>query len=398
MAFISAAQQRADLRAMKLQQEAALRKRSCDEVTPAQGERGGAEAECDKPSECRALVLARPWVGAGFAKARDANPPLFFSGGDRREVADAEASVQVSRDGHHPQTPSSGSEAGPEGQQEGASACTDDTTPDRRTVFLPALKSRFLEHLSEFGNVGLACKRAGVSRQTAYRERRRQPAFARLWDAAMLSARTVAEEALAERAVHGVEEPVFYHGEEVGHRRRFSDRLLLAHLGRLDRIEAKPEVSAALATLDDAIAALGRGEELGGELGGELREQAAPQGGENDPLNSVPHVPLGPDHAFAPTSSRAAAGQQGYPPCETCGGPCDEPFAELTAEHCMWLGNRLDRMNAARPRGVPKPHELGAGIDESDRIEGLQLDAFECDMPEWWTVTSEEELEERLSC
>ncbi|MEZ5692815.1 MAG: hypothetical protein R3D99_03000 [Altererythrobacter sp.] len=276
---------------------------------------------------------------------------------------------------------------------------------DRRTIFLPELKSRFLEHLSEYGNVALACKRAGVSRQTAYRERRRQPAFAKLWDAAMLAARTVAEEALAERAVHGVEEPLFYHGEEIGHRRRYSDRLLLAHLARLDKVEAKPEVEVALAGLDDAIEALGRGEELREEIPetkpvhpepdeGQERDanglrQAQPERDygscgpeENDPLDSVPYVPLPPDYEFDP-----------IPPCDNCGGPCDEPFADLTPEHCMWPGNRLKRMEAARPHGVPKPHELANSVEEADEIERLQIDAFECEMPEWWTITSEEQLE-----
>jgi hypothetical protein len=256
-------------------------------------------------------------------------------------------------------------------------------TPDRRTIFQPELKSRFLDHLSEYGNVALACKRAGVSRQTAYRERRRHPAFAKLWDAATLAARTVAEEALAERAVHGVEEPVFYHGEEVGHRRRYSDRLLLAHLARLDKVEARPEVEAALAGLDDAIEALAQGQELGEELAEDLTEKPGedrPE--ENDPLDSVPYVPLPPDYEFDP-----------IPPCDNCGGPCDEPFADLTPEHCMWPGNRLKRMEAARPRGVPKPHELANSVEDADEIERLQIDAFECEMPEWWTITSEEQLE-----
>lgn len=242
----------------------------------------------------------------------------------------------------------------------------DFTTQDRRTVFLPELKSRFLDHLSEFGNVALACKRAGVSRQTAYRERRRQPAFARLWDAAMLAARTVAEEALAERAVHGVEEPVFYHGEEVGHRRRYSDRLLLAHLARLDKVEARPETADALAGLDDAIEALARGEEPAEGMNGETARGGADK---NDPLDTVPPVPLEP-----------------APPCETCGGPCDEPNADLTSEHCMWLGNRLDRMNAARPLDAPSPGAQAGSIAEASRIENVQLEAFECGVPEWWLI------------
>ncbi len=44
---------------------------------------------------------------------------------------------------------------------------------------------------------------------------------------------------LAERALEGVEEQVFYHGEVIATRRRFDTRLLLAHLARLDALCAE---------------------------------------------------------------------------------------------------------------------------------------------------------------
>lgn len=62
----------------------------------------------------------------------------------------------------------------------------------------------------------------------------RSARFAAGWDGALVLARQVAEDVLAQRALEGVEEPVFYRGEQVGSRWRFDARLLLAHLARLD--------------------------------------------------------------------------------------------------------------------------------------------------------------------
>ncbi|WP_298304340.1 hypothetical protein [uncultured Erythrobacter sp.] len=60
--------------------------------------------------------------------------------------------------------------------------------------------------------------------------------FAELWDAALLCAKPQVEEVLADRALNGTQEVVFYHGEEVATRTRYDARLLLAHLGRLDKL------------------------------------------------------------------------------------------------------------------------------------------------------------------
>lgn len=102
--------------------------------------------------------------------------------------------------------------------------------------FVRDAQAEFLDALSAWGNVRAAARAAGVSRSTAYRMRRACPRFRALWDAALLIARPQVEEVLADRALNGVEETVFYHGEEVAKRTRYSDRLLLAHLGRLDRL------------------------------------------------------------------------------------------------------------------------------------------------------------------
>ena len=88
-----------------------------------------------------------------------------------------------------------------------------DTTPSgQHTIFAPRSQAEFLQNLSTFGNVRLACRAGRVSAQTAYRARRASRGFALAWDAALLAARAHAEEVLAERAINGVEEAVFYHG------------------------------------------------------------------------------------------------------------------------------------------------------------------------------------------
>lgn len=114
----------------------------------------------------------------------------------------------------------------------------------------------FLEALSNWGNVSAATRRAQVSRATAYRMRRACSDFARLWDAALLLARPQVEAVLADRALNGVEEKVFYHGEEVARRTRYDARLLLAHIGRLDRLQDQRATRRTAAEFDDELEAL----------------------------------------------------------------------------------------------------------------------------------------------
>lgn len=56
---------------------------------------------------------------------------------------------------------------------------------------------------------------------------------------------------------------------------------------------------------------------------------------------------------------------------------------------------------------APLPHEMGDGsLEQSNRIEALQLEAFEAGVPEWWLIAGEgiapgtpvEEAEESGDC
>jgi hypothetical protein len=112
----------------------------------------------------------------------------------------------------------------------------------RHDGWTPERKTRFLDCLAEKGNVRHACSRVGLSQQAAYVLRRRDAEFARGWAAALAQAREGCAQVLAERAIDGVEEPIWYRGEQVGTRRKYDTRLLLAHLARLDKlVEAQAE-------------------------------------------------------------------------------------------------------------------------------------------------------------
>lgn len=93
-------------------------------------------------------------------------------------------------------------------------------------------RARFLRALARTGCVIEACAVAAVSKRAAYALRQRSPRFAAAWKRALDAEPPRSIEAAAyERAVEGWLEPVFFQGEVVGHRRRYSDsalRLLLA--------------------------------------------------------------------------------------------------------------------------------------------------------------------------
>lgn len=90
---------------------------------------------------------------------------------------------------------------------------------DRQTAFLRALSATH--------SVTEAAKSVGRSRQSAYRLRSRlkgQP-FDLAWEVAFHHSFDVLAHAALERALNGVERPVFYKGEQVGSYRRFDEGL-----------------------------------------------------------------------------------------------------------------------------------------------------------------------------
>lgn len=116
------------------------------------------------------------------------------------------------------------------------------------------LKARFLDHLATKGNVRASCARVGLSTESAYRLRRRDPDFARGWAAALALARDASVQVLADRAIDGVEERVFYRGELIDTRRRYDARLLLAHIARLDKLVDESAAAPDAARFDELLA------------------------------------------------------------------------------------------------------------------------------------------------
>jgi hypothetical protein len=131
--------------------------------------------------------------------------------------------------------------------------------PGQWTEFGRARQVEFLEALAECGSVRAAARHVGVGASTAYRARRSDPAFRAAWNGALLASRPRAEEELGCRAIDGIEEKVFYHGEEIATRRRYDSRLLLAHLARLDKLDGDADAVAFADDFDGALARFASG-------------------------------------------------------------------------------------------------------------------------------------------
>lgn len=96
--------------------------------------------------------------------------------------------------------------------------------PDRWTK--PKMAA-FLRELAATHSVSCAARAVGMSRQSAYKLRARlkgEP-FDIAWEAAFQHGYDALHQAALERALHGVEVPVFWGGEQVGTRRHFDERL-----------------------------------------------------------------------------------------------------------------------------------------------------------------------------
>ena len=239
------------------------------------------------------------------------------------------------------------------------------------SLFTRERQAAFLAALAATGIVRSAAAQAGVSHQTAYRERLASPGFRRAWDAALLAARAQAEEVLARRAFEGWEEDVVYHGEVVCTRRRFSDRLLLAHLARLDRLCGDAEVAEFADDFDGTLARYAAGEDRPARVVEPLADR---EDAEAEIISSGERSKRSKPRA-----------QPDHDPCPDCGGRCLGPAAALTSADCQWFGNRLDRMDAARPAGALVPYKFPGG-DREGAIEAKQVAAFEAGVEEWWRV------------
>jgi hypothetical protein len=99
----------------------------------------------------------------------------------------------------------------------------------RHDGWTPDKQRRFIEVLAESALVDEACRHVGMSRESAYRLRRRLDAieFRAAWDAAMDHAMSRVSDAAIGRAIYGVPVPHYYKGELIGEHRRYDERLTM---------------------------------------------------------------------------------------------------------------------------------------------------------------------------
>jgi len=100
---------------------------------------------------------------------------------------------------------------------------------ERDDGWTPTRQCAFIEALADTGSVAAACKAVNMSERGAYHLRRQPGAeeFRHAWDIALdLGVRRV-EDVVMDRALNGVEEPLYSYGKLIGTRTRYNDRLLM---------------------------------------------------------------------------------------------------------------------------------------------------------------------------
>lgn len=104
--------------------------------------------------------------------------------------------------------------------------------PTHATRWSRAKMARFLAELAATHSVSAAARVVGMSRQSAYRlkARLRDDPFDLAWEAAVQSGYDALHQAALDRALNGVEVPVYHRGELVGTRRAFDERLTVCLL------------------------------------------------------------------------------------------------------------------------------------------------------------------------
>ncbi|QIG52772.1 hypothetical protein G6N82_00090 [Altererythrobacter sp. BO-6] len=100
---------------------------------------------------------------------------------------------------------------------------------DRSNGWKPEVQRAFIEALADTGSVRAACRRVGRTEHGAYQLRRHSAgdSFRAAWEAALALGIARIEDIAMDRAINGVEEPVYSYGALVGTRTRYNDRLLM---------------------------------------------------------------------------------------------------------------------------------------------------------------------------
>ena len=115
--------------------------------------------------------------------------------------------------------------------------------PAKRLNWTLDRQARFLEALATGCNVAKACRAVGMSDTSVYRLRMKSPAFREAWGLALHEGYVRLELMMLERAIEGVEKPVFQQGKEVGRVREFDTRLAAQLLAQHHRAKAAPDAA-----------------------------------------------------------------------------------------------------------------------------------------------------------
>jgi hypothetical protein len=100
---------------------------------------------------------------------------------------------------------------------------------DRHNGWKPEIQRAFIEALADTGSVEAAARRVNRAAVGAYLLRRHPQAgeFRRAWEAALALGVQKIEDVAMDRALNGVEVPVYAYGNIIGTRRVYNDRLLM---------------------------------------------------------------------------------------------------------------------------------------------------------------------------
>jgi hypothetical protein len=100
---------------------------------------------------------------------------------------------------------------------------------ERHDGWTPQRQRAFIEALADTGSVAAACKVVDMSTVGAYHLRRQPGAedFRAAWETALQLGVARIEDVVMDRALNGVEEPLYSYGKLVGTRTRYNDRLLM---------------------------------------------------------------------------------------------------------------------------------------------------------------------------
>lgn len=110
--------------------------------------------------------------------------------------------------------------------------------------FDTAKRDIFFRTLLETSNVSLACVKAGITKQTAYKYRDKDPVFAAAWKECVDVAIDRLEQEAFRRGYTGVDKPVYWQGRKVDTIKEYSDQilgiLLKAHIPKYRLGDALP--------------------------------------------------------------------------------------------------------------------------------------------------------------